>query len=287
MPDGGAMLNCAAKEGYVLAFNNTAVDKASAWVIEEVEPTTLEENVKHTVTLGNNTVGDDLTTAYSSLCLGYPVTLPADADVVAYTITAEPDLESVVTLTSIAGPGETIPANTPVILKGTTNNSTTCTLSFAVPTDAVATVDAATNLLGGTTYAKYLSCFEGDENVYNIYMLTRKNGLMAMRWVYENYQLNDDGTYSKVANANSNDGGYVLCPANKAYLKLGGVGASLSAEYFFSFFDTTDIDTVESEKNPLDGTIYDLQGRKIDEVTTAGFYIVNDEKVYVNPEMLK
>ena len=287
VPDGGAMLNCAAKEGYVLAFNNTAVDKASAWVIEEVEPTTLEENVKHTVTLGNNTVGDDLTTAYSSLCLGYPVTLPADADVVAYTITAEPDLESVVTLTSIAGPGETIPANTPVILKGTTNNSTTCTLSFAVPTDAVATVDAATNLLGGTTYAKYLSCFEGDENVYNIYMLTRKNGLMAMRWVYENYQLNDDGTYSKVANANSNDGGYVLCPANKAYLKLGGVGASLSAEYFFSFFDTTDIDTVESEKNPLDGTIYDLQGRKIDEVTTAGFYIVNGEKVYVNPEMLK
>ena len=287
VPDGGDMLNCAGKPGNVVAYNNTDVAKASAWVIEEVEPTTLEENVKHTVTLGNNTVGDDQTTAYSSLCLGYPVTLPVDADVVAYTITAEPDLESVVTLTSIAGPGETIPANTPVILKGTTNNSTICTLSFAVPTDAVATVDAATNLLGGTTYAKYLSCFEGDENVYNIYMLTRKNGLMAMRWVYENYQLNDDGTYSKVANANSNDGGYVLCPANKAYLKLGGIGASLSAEYFFSFFDTTDIDTVESEKNPLDGTIYDLQGRKIDEVTTAGFYIVNGEKVYVNPEMLK
>ncbi len=286
-PTGGAMLNCAAKEGNVVAFDNTGTTKASAWVINEVEIKEVEENVVHSVTLGNNTVGDDLATAYSSLCLGYPVTLPADADIVAYTVTTEPALESVVTLTSVAGPGETIPANTPVILKGTTNNGTTCTLSFAVPTDAVATVDAATNLLGGTTYAKYLSCFEGDGNVYNIYMLTRKNGLMAMRWVYENYQLNDDGTYSKVANANSNDGGYVLCPANKAYLKLGGVGASLSAEYFFSFFDTTDIDTVESEKNPLDGTIYDLQGRKIDEVTTAGFYIVNGEKVYVNPVMLK
>lgn len=285
VPDGGAMLNCAAKEGNVVAYDNTAVDKASAWVIEEVEPTTLEENVEHIVTLGNNTVGNDRATAYSSLCLGYPVTLPADADVVAYTVTTVPALESVVELTSIAGPGETIPANTPVILKGTTANGTTCTLSFTAPTNAVATVDAQTNQLGGTTYAKYLSCFEGDENVYNIYMLTRKNGLMAMRWVYENYRLNGDGTYSKVADT-SNDGGYVLCPANKAYLKLGG-GASLSAEYFFSFFDTTDIDTVEGEENPLDGTIYDLQGRKIGEVTTAGFYIVNGEKVYVNPEMLK
>ena len=35
-PTGGAMLNCAAKEGNVVAFNNTGTTKASAWVINEV-----------------------------------------------------------------------------------------------------------------------------------------------------------------------------------------------------------------------------------------------------------
>ena len=277
VPDGGAMLNCAAKEGNVIAFNNTAVDKASAWVIEEVELTTLEENVKHTVKLGNNTVGDDQTTAYSSLCLGYPVTFPADVD--ACIVTAEPE-SNVLNLVSIGG--NVIPANTPVIL--VSEGTTSCDLTFTAPADAAATVDAQTNLLGGTTYTTYLSCLnENDENVYNIYLLTKKNGIMAMRWAYENYYA--DGTQPD--DLATDEPGYVKCLANKAYLKLNDSTASLTTEYFFSFFGTTEVDTVEGEENPLDGTIYDLQGRKIDEVTTAGFYIVNGEKVYVNPEMLK
>ena len=276
VPDGGAMLNCAAKEGNVVAFNNTAVDKASAWVIEEVEIATVEENVKHTVKLGNNTEGDDKT-AYSSLCLGYPVTFPAGVD--ACIVTAEPE-SNVLNLVSIGG--NVIPANTPVIL--VSESTTSCDLTFTAPADAAATVDVQTNLLGGTTYTTYLSCLnENDENVYNIYLLTKKNGIMAMRWAYENYYA--DGTQPD--DLATDEPGYVKCLANKAYLKLNDSTASLTTEYFFSFFGTTEVETVEGEENPLDGTIYDLQGRKIDEVTTAGFYIVNGEKVYVNPEMLK
>ena len=66
-------------------------------------------------------------------------------------------------------------------------------------------------------------------------------------------------------------------------MKLGGTSAAnLSDTYYFSLFSgTTDIDKIESEENPLDGTIYDLQGRKIDEVKTPGFYIVNGKKVLV------
>ena len=276
VPDGGAMLNCAAKEGYVLAFNNTAVDKASAWVIEEVADDVVA-NVKHTVKLGNNTVGDDQTTAYSSLCLGYPVTFPDDVD--ACIVTAEPE-SNVLNLVSIGG--NVIPANTPVIL--VSEGTTSCDLTFTAPADAAATVDAQTNLLGGTTYTTYLSCLnENSENVYNIYLLTKKNGIMAMRWAYENYYA--DGT--QPGDLATDEPGHVKCLANKAYLKLEDSTASLTTEYFFSFFGTTEVDTIEGEENPLDGTIYDLQGRKIDEVTTAGFYIVNGEKVYVNPEMLK
>ena len=274
-PTGGAMLNCAAKEGYVVAFNNTGTTKASAWVINEVEIQEVEENVVHSVTLGKNTEGE--ATAYSSLCLGYPVTFPAGVD--ACIVTAEPE-SNVLNLVSIGG--NVIPANTPVIL--VSESTTSCDLTFTAPADAAATVDEQINLLGGTTYTTYLSCLnESNENVYNIYLLTKKNGIMAMRWAYENYYA--DGT--QPSDLATDEPGYVKCLANKAYLKLNDSTASFTTEYFFSFFGTTEVDTVEGEENPLDGTIYDLQGRKIDEVTTAGFYIVNGEKVYVNPEMLK
>lgn len=287
VPSGGDMLNCAAKEGNVVAFNNTAVDKASAWVIEEVETTTVEENVVHSITLAPNTTGDDTTTGYSTLNLGYPVTVPEG--VTAYIITNSAIVENTIELYTYAESGSTIPANTPVILRGSTETSAGREFKFNT---TATTVESVTNLLGGTNYTTYESCYdENGKNVYNIYMLTRSGGIVALRWAYENYQRNDDGTYSKHADAKSDDGGYVKCSANKVYLKLGGTVASassLSATYYFSLFEgTTDIDKIEGEENLLDGTIYDLQGRKIDEVKTPGFYIVNGKKMFINSELLK
>lgn len=280
VPDGGDMLNCAGKPGNVVAYDNETVDKASAWVIEEVEPTTLEEKVKHTISLAPNTTGDDQTTGYSTLNLGYPVTVPAG--VKAYIVTNSAIVDNTIELYEYASEGATIPANFPVILRGSTE--TVATREFQFKNSSVAAVDNVTNLLGGTNYTTYESCLnENGENVYNIYMLTRSGGIVAMRWAYENYDANLNYT------GKNDDGGYVKCAANKVYLKLGGTSAAnLSDTYYFSLFSgTTDIDKIESEENPLDGTIYDLQGRKIDEVKTPGFYIVNGKKMYVNTEMLK
>lgn len=263
------------------------LNSASAWVIEEVAIDDVVANVKHTVTLGKNTVGE--ATAYSSLCLGYPVTLPADSesDVMAY-IATDVNEDNVIILEPVGGDGKTIPANTPVILKSD-GGVTSVEASYSV--DVVATVDGADNLLQGSNYTTYIKCLadDGINNVHNVYMLTRKNGVMAMRWMYENYQY-VDGVYSKHPNASSDEGGYVQCPANKAYLKFEETATSnLSTEYYFGFFGgTTDIDKVNTgEENPLNGTVYDLQGRKIEEVTVPGFYIVNGKKMYIGSELLK
>ena len=252
--------------------------------IEEVDVEEAIKKISHSVTLAANTTGNETIKKYSTLCLGYPVTLPAESDVKAY-IASGIDDNNVIELVPVANDGKTIPANTPVILK---SDSDVASVTATFTADAVSSVDETTNLLGGSNYTTYVSCLnEQGENVANVYMLTRKNGLIAMRWMYENYKL-ENGAYTQVENTASDDGGYVKCPANKAYLKLDAATSNLSTEYYFGFFGgATDIDEVNTEENPLDGTIFDLQGRKIEEVTVPGFYIVNGEKMYVDTDMLK
>jgi hypothetical protein len=43
----------------------------------------------------------------------------------------------------------------------------------------------------------------------------------------------------------------------------------------------TAIDEVEQELSPVFEGIYDLQGRKLDEITRTGIYIVNGKKVFI------
>jgi hypothetical protein len=56
--------------------------------------------------------------------------------------------------------------------------------------------------------------------------------------------------------------------------------AGASGSYSFRFKNTTGIDEVEGENGEVKA-IYDLQGRKLNEITKPGFYIVDGKKVLV------
>ena len=77
-------------------------------------------------------------------------------------------------------------------------------------------------------------------------------------------------------------GGAWLNNANKAYLPVSEVpaGAALSASLRFDFGgNTTGVEEVEIRNEKEE--IYDLTGRRVNEITKAGVYVVNGKKVLV------
>ena len=280
VPDGGDMLNCAGKPGNVVAFNNTAVDKASAWVIEEVTDETVAENIKQSVTLNDSNDGNK----YSTLYLGYNATIPEN--VTASIVTGLNELGQLIMRDVAELTGDRIlPAKTAVVLSSGTVAS--AEFEYAETDDEF---DTSENVLKGTAYNKLVNCGE----TYNIYMLGRKNGRVAFYWAYENR--NADGNYVYIdanenvveenvegAHKNHNKGGYVKCNANKAYLQMSEDTQGQAAAAMFSFYfgdNTSDIESINAVADTYDN-VYDLQGRKLEKVTSPGMYIVGGKKVYV------
>lgn len=281
VPDGGDMLNCAAKEGNVIAFNNTAVDKASAWVIEEVSEEEIA-NIGQTIKL-NTAAGEEK--SYSTLYSAYPVTLPLGIEASIITAKADNGLLTMETITDESN--RVVPAYTAVILSQDKEDDTSAasvSSKVTFTTQEAATVVAeGENMLQGTLFTEYIACGV-DCADYRVYTLGRKNDKVAMYWAYANYKL-ENGVYAKLTDedANSDKGGYVKMGANKAYLKIGTNGDGASEISMFSFWfggETTGVGGVDADA-VVDG-IYDLQGRKIEEVTAPGFYIVNGKKVYIS-----
>ena len=286
VPTGGEMLNCAAKDGNVVAYNNTAVDKASAWVIEEVTEETVTENIKQEVTLAESNDGNK----YSTLYLGYNATIPEG--VTASIVTGVSDGQLVLEdVTEAITEGEKIlPAKTAVVLSGEVDGAV---FKYAENEDEF---DTSVNKLKGTAYTKYVACGE-DCADSKIYMLAKKSGRVAFYWAYANRDANGAYVYVNAnneicestdegAHKNHNKGGYVKCNANKSYLQLdnGDDEANQAAVAMFGFFfggGTTDIDTINAVARVYEGSVFDLQGRKLDKVTEPGIYIVNGKKVFV------
>ncbi len=234
--------------------NNTVISHtndadANHYFFEEVEVVT---GIKHDVTMK---------TKFSSVTLGYNATVPAGVE--AYNAVGLDD--GYVSLVKVEG--EVIPANTPVILYRTDGDSEAKTFTFTY-TDKTAEKPAST-LLGGSLYTKYVQCDDSD-----YYKLMIKNGEAKMYLMYKEF--NAQGVSQGATHA----GGHIKCSANKIYMRVPAAQGIASYGMRFVDYGTTDIDDVKGESGDAK-TIYDLQGRKLTEITEPGFYIVDGKKVYV------
>ena len=145
--------------------------------------------------------------------------------------------------------GGKIPANTGVIIKADAN-----TYNFAITSEEVAAIEG--NIFNGTV---------------NKQIITKENGSYYVLGVV-------DGKVGMYNAVNGADATTFINAGHKAYMYL--EGAASSAGYRFDFDGTTGITEVETE-NANDAVIYDLTGRRVQDMNRAGIYIVNGKKVLV------
>ena len=255
-----------------MAMNDTKVTNtgtaATKWIIEEIK--TPETSIYYNVpSLSSATLPDGK--AYASLYLGFDAKIPAD--ITAWIVEEVYD-NNVLNMVEVEG--GIVPANTGLILSSERPMSNQ---KFYYSTIAY-TFDVSGNILTGTAYTKLVDCREQD-----IYMLAKKNDRIALYWTYENRDEHGNKVTVEGLGTNHNEGGYLMCNANKSYLvESEGSQNEISSFGFFYGGNTTDIDEVSDEVKGDSGnvkTVYDLQGRRLVKVTSPGIYIVDGKKVYV------
>ena len=214
----------------------------SSWFIEEFTGT-----LSHTLTVG--------AAGYATLMLGYNTTIPAIDGEDCGVFTAAIDGEWAV-MSEIEG---VLPANTAVIVKAAAGDYT------FVYTAETATVE--NNDLRGTLYNKNMTedayVLGKDEN--NVAYLGKAANNVSTDTT------NDDPEVTYEAWLNNANKAYLPAPANAEGVKF----YSLRWEN-----GTTGISEVKGESGEVKA-IFDLTGRRVEEITAPGIYIVNGKKVLV------
>ena len=232
-------------------------DWSTDWYLETVTDATI--GFTRTMSSGSN---------YATLFLPYNVTVPEN--VKAYTATIEnkdQQQKGVISLVEIAD--GIIPARTAVILRRE-DNTAIGEFSFKYTTDA-SSYDYEDNLFGGRVTTGYVGSEPGQDNDKYYLLLNTDTKGEALYKVYREY--NSWGEYV------GENGGYIKCEGNKGYMKLSGAQGA-SSSYSFRIEGSTGIEDVEGENGDVKA-VYDLQGRKLTEITEPGIYIINGKKVLV------
>ena len=248
--------------------------EGDTWYIEEM-PDEHKTKIYHETK--TNSVG------LSSLMLGYPAKIPTGIKLF-YPITNNDLSDKFITLRSYDG---TIAACTPAVMHADAGKETE-TFKFYYsteePDDDSDKATAADDhiVIDGGLYQKAVAIapYETEMGVADsrVYMYVTTKTAKKFYWVKENY--NADGTKSE------NDfNGYIRTNANRAFLVIGSDVALKASSFSLRFDDgiVTGILDIEEDCGNADETngIFDLQGRKLDEISAPGIYIVNGKKVIV------
>ena len=194
-----------------------------------------------------------LTTLEIAVITGVTETVDKDNNVVWFYVTAE-----------ILEAGQTIPANTPCVIR-------------SIQQEGI-TIERSLSLVSGTKIdASGANVIEHEGNKGNTYRFTgqyTKTGIT-----------DDDKTYAMAGGAlkQPTPGAPVSLGAYRWYLEINPSDENATATFSFGRFEnegTTGVEEVRTEDANVKG-IYDLQGRKIDEITKPGLYIVDGKKVLV------
>ncbi len=236
-------------DGQIVRWWQGGLDSNSAWYIEPVDETA--------VTL-------DLAVSkyeWTSLHLGYAVTIPDEVKAYYSTGVDGSDVELVEIADGV------IPANTGVLINASQGNYT---LEYTT-TD----VTYADNALIGCNHDIYVEA----ANSYTYYVLAiGASDKAALCYIYKEVSFDQEGNMTFTEN--DDNGTHFKLPAHKVYLPV--ENATNIRSFGFRVIDgTTGIDGV-TDVEGTSQSIYDLSGRKLNEVTAPGIYIVNGKKVFVN-----
>ncbi len=173
-----------------------------------------------------------------------PVAVKVPAGVTAHTVTINGEWAT------LSEALEVIPANTGVVLYADVEEATTYNFDITENVDAI-----EGNALRGSAAATY---YTTAGTYYALGVVDDKVGFYKDAFNNSHFQNNSHKAYLYIENTSN---------------------ASLSASLRFDFGGTTAIEEVETEV--AETVIYDLTGRRVNEITKAGVYIINGRKVMV------
>ncbi len=278
----------------VTNITNTGTENTK-WIIEEIADP--ENSVYYPIQVATH--------GHSTLMLGFAVEIPEDISAF-WPRKYGPVLEShYISMESYNGK---IPANTPVMLKvnGMSSDPTdfkplpskpTFKFYYRKENSTEETPGKMEGVLYGALYSTVVDCSTVRENhaaagypYSRVYMLQKNKDVPRLYWIWENYneQGNRVDANGNVVNENitTNEGGHIMCNANKAYFVMPYDKETNTTSFSLRYdgdFTTTDIERIEDAANDTDvvDSIFDLQGRKLSEITEPGIYIINGKKVSV------